>query len=815
MQVSIKWLKDYIDFDWTAEELADRFTMAGVPVENVIHADEGLDKVITGRIEQIEAHPDSDHLQVCQMNVGTGENIQIITGAQNVREGQIVPVAMIGAKLPNGMHIKKGKLRGLPSNGMLCSAGELHLDLSRLTEEEKDGIYILPADTAVGVPVKDVLGLDDVVLEFELTANRGDCFSVFGLVREISVLTGNQPHWPEIAVKEDAAEASADLVNCAIDESAEKLCDRYSARVMENVKIGPSPDWMQQRLESAGIRAINNVVDVTNFVMLELGQPMHAYDYDKIEGHTLTARQAKAGENLHTLDDSSRLAKGDELVIADAAHPAGLAGIMGGLETEITEQTKTVVFEAASFYGPRIRRTARACGLHSEASGRFERGVDVTQTPRALERACQLLQEMGAGTVAKGIVDCYPHPREQVTIDFTAEQINRRLGTQIPGAKMMDILSRLGFEGEEKEGQTECYSVRVPSWRNDCTCMEDLSEEVARIYGFDRIPASMPFGSMMQGKQSEKQSFITKIRHTLVSLGMTEELSFSFTSNELLDKMNVPKDSPLREAIPIMNPLTDDAPLVRTTLLTSIMENTVRNLSRKNTDLKLFDVAPVFHPKQLPMTELPEESVMIVGLITGHREKNGWNQGKEMVDFFDMKGIVEQCLAQLGISKYTVEAGNHFAMHPGKTAFFKKGKEIIATVGELHPKVAENFGLKQKAYVFEMSLAILMKYVPKHFHFDSLPKYPAVERDLALLVDEDAASSALEHVIIQHGGKYFAGVTLFDVYTGKQVAKGKKSLAFSLKYQSKDRTLTDEEVDKSFQNIVKALKDGFGAELRS
>ena len=494
MQVSIKWLKDYIDFDWSAEELADRFTMAGVPVENVIRADEGLDHVVTGRIEEIAPHPDSDHLQVCQMNVGGKERIQIITGAQNVAQGQIVPVAMVGAHLPNGMHIKKGKLRGLPSNGMLCSAGELHLDLTKLTEEEKDGIYILPSDTPVGVPAKDVLGLDDVVLEFELTANRGDCFSVLGLVREIAVLTGNEPKWPVIRCEEDDAAKTADLIQTGIE--ATDLCDRFSVRMVKNVKVAPSPEWMQQRLEGAGIRAINNVVDVTNFVMLELGQPMHAYDYDEITGHTLTARRAKAGENLHTLDDSSRVAKGEELVIADSEHPAGLAGIMGGLESEVTEKTTTVVFEAASFYGPSIRRTARACGLHSEASGRFERGVDVTNTPRALERACQLLQEMGACTVTQGIVDCYPQPKTPVTIDFTAAQINGRLGTELPGSRMVEILTKLGFTIEET-GEA-CYRATVPSWRNDCTYMEDLSEEIARIYGFDNIAGTTPFGRMMQ-----------------------------------------------------------------------------------------------------------------------------------------------------------------------------------------------------------------------------------------------------------------------------------------------------------------------------
>ncbi|MCR5757945.1 MAG: phenylalanine--tRNA ligase subunit beta [Selenomonas sp.] len=809
MQVSIKWLNDYIKFNETAEELADKYTMAGVPVENVIRADEGLDKVVTGRIEKLEAHPDSDHLQICQMNVGEKELVQIITGAQNVAEGQVVPVAMVGAHLPNGLHIKKGKLRGLPSNGMLCSAEELKMDLTKLTAEEKDGIYILPADTPVGVPAKDVLGLDDVVLEFELTANRADCFSVVGLVREAAVLTGNEPHYPEISVKEDDEAKAADMIKIGIDSD---LCDRFAARVIKNVKVGPSPEWMQQRLEGAGIRAINNVVDVTNFVMVELGQPMHAYDYDEVAGHSLTARLAKAGENLHTLDDSSRIAKGTELVIADSEKPAGLAGVMGGLESEVTEKTTTIVLEAASFNGASIRRTSRACGLHSEASGRFERGVDVTAIPRALDRACQLLQNMGACTVTQGIVDVYPNKKAQTEIHYTAEQINDRLGTQLSAAKMMDILSSLGF-GVQTEG--EGFVAQVPSWRNDCTCMEDLSEEISRIYGFDNIAPTLPWGAVMQGKQSPRQDFIDKIKEILVGLGMTEELSFSFTNTDLLDKMLVPADSELRQAVPIMNPLTDDYPLVRTSLLTSIMENAVRNFSRKNMDLRLFDVAPVFFPKALPVTEQPEEVMKLVGLLTGRRNPVGWNQGNDMLDFYDMKGLVEELLASLSISKYSVEAGEHFALHPGKTAFFKKGREVIATLGELHPQAAENFGIKQKVYLFEMDVEVLMKYTAKNFHFDSLPKFPATSRDLAIVVDKDAEAGQIEQVITKKGGKYFKSVTLFDVYTGEHVSAGKKSLAFNLQFQSKDKTLTDEEADSAFQNILKAVEKQFGAELRA
>lgn len=811
MQVSIKWLHDYIDFTETAEELADKLTMAGVPVENVIRADEGLEKVITGRIEKLEPHMNSDHLQICTMNVGQDKPIIIVTGAQNVAEGQIVPVAMIGAHLPNGLKISKGKLRGVVSMGMLCSAGELKLDLTKLTDEEKDGIYILPADTPVGIQVKDVLGLDDVVLEFELTANRGDCFSVFGLVREVAVLTGNTPKWPVIQAKEDDEAKAAELIRIGIE--AEDLCDRFSARVLKNVRIAPSPEWMQQRLEGAGIRAINNVVDVTNFVMVELGQPMHAYDYDEIAGKSLTARRAAAGEELHTLDDSTRKAKGDELVIADSEKAAGLAGVMGGLETEVTEKTTTVVLEAASFNGPSIRRTSRACGLHSEASGRFERGVDVTKTERALERAAQLLQDMGACTVTRGIVDVYPAPKDVTRVAFTTAQINRRLGTELPGTKMAEILESLGFGVEAAGGDS--YLVTVPSWRNDVTYMEDLSEEVARIYGFDNIQSSTPYGSVMQGRQSERQNFVDRIKAVLTSLGMDEELSFAFTHPSMFDKLNIPADSELRKAIPIMNPLTDEYPLVRTTLLSSIFENTARNFSRKNEDIRLFEVAPVFYPKALPVTEQPDEVLKLAGLITGRRSSVGWNQSNELVDFYDLKGIVEELLANLSISKYTVETGEHYAMHPGKTAVFKKGREVIATLGEVHPAVAEALGITKKMYIFEMDVATLMKYTALNFHYEALPKYPAISRDLAVLVDAAVEAGAIEKTIAKNAGKHFKGVCLFDVYTGKQIGEGKKSLAFTMQFQSKDKTLTDEEADTAFQNILTAVQKEYGAELRA
>lgn len=810
MQVSIKWLKDYIDFTETPEQLADKLTMAGIPVENVVDPGEGLEKVVTGRIEKLEPHQNSDHLQICTMNVGLAENIIIVTGAQNVAEGQVVPVAMVGAHLPNGMKISKGKLRGVASNGMLCSAQELKLDLEKLPEEQKTGIFILPSDTPVGIPAKDVLGLNDVVLEFELTANRADCFSVFGLVREIAAITGNKPHFPEIKVNEDDNTKLNDIFSVEIADP--DLCSRFSTRMLKNVKIGPSPEWMQQRLEGAGIRSINNVVDVTNFVMIELGHPMHAYDYDKITGKKLIARRAIEGEELHTLDDTSRKAKGEMLVIADSEKAAGLAGIMGGFETEITDTTTTVVLESADFYGPCIRRTARACGLSSEASGRFERGVDSETTIKALDRAAQLLQEMGACTVCKGIVDVYPNPKQANYVTFTPEQINNHLGTNIAKDVMLNIITSVGFDVTKDENDE--ITVKVPSWRNDVTCMADISEEIARLHGFDKIKSTLPNGVSMQGTQSAKQTFIDKVKASLSSQGLYETISFALTNEETFNKLNIPQDSPLRKAVPIMNPLSDEYPLVRTTLLSSIFDNLARNLARKNDDVALFEVGSVFFPKALPVTELPDEVVKIAGAITGRRNAQGWNQTNDMVDFYDAKGIIEELLANLRVTRYTVETGTHYAMHPGKTALFKKGRDVIATVGEVHPAVLSAYGITKPVYIFELDATIVMKYMAKDLKYKALPKYPATSRDLAMLVDVDVNAADIEKAMTKAAGQNLTQITLFDVYTGKQVEEGKKSLAFSLTFQSNDKTLTDAEIDPAIEKIVAKLQKDFNANLR-
>lgn len=809
MQISMTWLHDYLDFTESAKELAEKYTMAGVPVENVKENGQGLENVVVGRIAHLEPNPNSDHLLVCQLDVGAERLIQIQTGASNVFAGAKVPVALPGAHLPNGVHIKKGKMRGLASDGMLCSASELGLPLEGLPEEQQHGIYILPENAVVGQNVKEALKLDEAILEFELTANRADCFSAWGLAREASVLTGNPLHLPAIQVKEEAEGELVQLLNVRIEDA---LCTRFSARILKDVHIGPSPAWMQQRLEGAGIRAINNIVDVTNFVMVELGQPMHAYDYDTLAGHTLIARKAQADEKLTTLDKVDRTLKGTELVIADTEKAAGLAGVMGGLATEVTEQTRTVVLEAAVFNGANVRHTSRALGLRSEASGRFERGIDATGTTRALNRAAQLLVDMGAAKAVAGIVDVYPQPQSAHEVSFTAQEINHRLGTEISAEEMRRILEALGFAITT---QADSMTAKVPSWRNDVSGMEDISEEIARIHGFDKIPSTLPWGEALEGEQSPALHLVDTLRETLCGLGMTETRSFSFMQPATLDKMRVPEDSPLRHAIPILNPLTDEYPLVRTNLLVSVLENASRNFSRKNEDLRLFEIAPAFFPKALPVTEQPEERLELVGFMSGRRAPASWAWSNEEVDFFDMKGIVENLFQTLHIDKWEEVPSEHFALHPGKTLCMKKGKEVLATIGELHPAVAEAMDIHKRAQVFLIDVQTLAKYVAKHIKSAPLPKYPAMERDIAILVDNKTRAADLYRTIAKSAGKIFAGANLFDVYEGKQAGIGKKSLAFRILFQSQERTLTDDEADKAVQNILQALEKTFDAKLRT
>jgi len=808
MRASIKWIKDYVDFSQTPEELADMLTMAGVPVEGIEYLGQGIEQVVTGRIVDLSPHSNADKLQVCKMDVG-GVLITVVTGATNVSRGDIVPVALVGAKLPTGLEIQAADFRGVQSQGMLCSTEELNMDSKIVPPEAREGIYILPADTPVGVDIRSALGLDDVVLEFELTPNRADCFSIIGLAREVAVLTGGTMRKPMLNLKEQGGEKAAGLAAITIQEPS--LCPRFTARVFNNVKIGPSPRWLQQRIQAAGMRPINNVVDVTNFVMLEMGQPMHAYDYNLVSRHSIIVRMANHGERLTTLDGVRRDLTPDMLVIADAVQVVGLAGVMGGLSTEVTPSTKNVLLEAASFHGPSIRRTSRALGLRSEASGRFERGIDTSNIIRAQDRAAELLEGMGACQVHPGVIDAYPifHLPKQVT--FTPAAINAYLGIDLPKDQMVDILKLLEFDVEQK---VDKILVTVPTWRGDVTGPSDISEEIARIYGYDNIPSTTPYGRVLRGDQRYIQTLADQTRDVLTGLGFNEIISFSFTHPATFDKLNIPAESELRQAVPVLNPITDEFPLLKTTLLGGVLQTVVNNLAQRNDDLAIYELGAVYQPQSLPITTLPEEPLMLCGALSGKRYGLSWNQSREMMDFYDAKGTVEALLEKLGVSDYEVIPGEYLAMHPGKCALFLKDGELIAAVGEAHPKVLDAYGLSRQVCLFEICMAQIEKHAALIGKYQPLPRFPAITRDLAVVLPESVPAAEATAAIAKSGGELLTDLRLFDVYTGEPVPAGFRSLAFSLVFRAADRTLTDEEVEQYHQQIMAHLEATLSAKLR-
>lgn len=809
MQASLNWLKDYVDIKDTPEVLAEKLTMAGVPVERIEYLGTGIKNVVTGKIVEINHHPDADKLWICKVDVGT-EVLTIVTGAQNVRQGHIVPVALVGAELPSGLKIKKAKLRGIESAGMLCSSTELNLDPKTLAPSEREGILILSSEVSIGQDIKSVLGLDDVILEFELTPNRADCFSMLGLAREIAVLTGAAVKKPILNVKETGTDKVQNLVKVTIEEPL--LCSRFCTRVLKNVKVQASPFWMQKRLRAAGMRPINNVVDVTNFVMLEMGQPMHAYDYDLVGRHHLVVRRAKENEPLTTLDGVKRTLNEEMLIISDESQAVGIAGVMGGLATEVTQNTTSVILEAASFNSASVRRTSRALGLRSEASGRFERGVDTANSIRALDRAAQLLESMGACSVCPGIVDSYSQVMLPKQISFTVKEINEYLGTQIAGETMVNILQKLEF-GIEKFG--EKILATVPTWRSDVTCVADISEEIARINGYDNIPSTVPIGPMLQGGQSDIDNIINEVRDILIGIGYNEAICFSFMNLRQLDKIRISEDDSLRKAVSILNPITDDFSHMRTTLIPGILETIVRNIARKNDDVKIFEAGKVYLPKSLPIQDFVTEKYKLVGAVTGKESEVSWNMTLGEVDFYSAKGVVEAVLRKMGIENYIFVRAEYPYLHPGKCAKVKIGDDILGFVGELHPEVQSKFELSKKVYLFELDLDLINKHAVLIPRYKQLPKYPAITRDLALIMPLEVSASELVANVKASAGKYLETVKIFDIYTGEQVAKGCKSVALSLMFRNPEKTLTDEEVDNDVNNTVEYLDKTLAAKLRS
>ena len=806
MKASLQWMNEYVPLDLNrpAQELADELTQAGIPVEEVLSMDPGLKKIYTGKIVEITKHPDADKLQVCQVQCLSedGEEItkQIVTAATNVAVGQIVPVAYHKSRLADGTEIKKGKLRGVVSEGMFCSVAEFGISSDLVRPEEAQGIYIFPEGTPIGLDIKEALMLDDTVYEFELTANRADCFSMVGLSREFGIMTNQKALFPVIMVNENG-ESIEGKASVAIE--AHDLCTRFTSRLVTNVTIEPSPLWMQNRLRNSGIRPINNVVDVTNYVMLELGQPMHAYDYDCVADHTLIARRAKAGETLTTLDGNERELNESMLIIADTKGPIGVAGVMGGLTSEVTDKTTNVLFEAAVFNGPSIRRTSKALGMRSEASGRFERGVNHKYTAYAIDRAAQLLQQICPSCkVSVGVIDVYPEPVEQRTVTFTAEQINDYLGTSIEKDRMVDILTKLEF-GITESGDT--IEALVPTWRDDVTGMPDIAEEVARIVSYDNIAPTIPVAILSSGGMTPKKALTKEVTHYLAHAGLSQIITFSFMHKDGLTNMMLPEGDSRYTAIPILNPISEEFPYMRTTLVPAVIEAAKRNIAQQNKDLWLFETANVYEPKALPLTEVPHERPMACGIMMGKVTEAAWNQAQRETDFYDVKGVVDGLLAKLGLTQYDIQPSSESYYHPGVSAHYTVNGVTIANYGELHPQVVKNFDLSGKVYMFEIDLEAVLSIIVPPFRYQSFSKFPGTSRDLAIVAPVSVTSGDIVALIKEHGGEYLESVSIFDVYEGEHIEAGYRSLAYNLQFRSMEGTLNDEDIDGAIQAIIDAL----------
>lgn len=806
MKASLQWMNEYVPLDLNrpAQELADELTQAGIPVEEVLSMDPGLKKIYTGKIVEITKHPDADKLQVCQVQCLSedGEDItkQIVTAATNVAVGQIVPVAYHKSRLADGTEIKKGKLRGVVSEGMFCSVAEFGISSDLVRPEEAQGIYIFPEGTPIGLDIKEALMLDDTVYEFELTANRADCFSMVGLSREFGIMTNQKALFPVIMVNENG-ESIEGKASVAIE--AHDLCTRFTSRLVTNVTIEPSPLWMQNRLRNSGIRPINNVVDVTNYVMLELGQPMHAYDYDCVADHTLIARRAKAGETLTTLDGNERELNESMLIIADTKGPIGVAGVMGGLTSEVTDKTTNVLFEAAVFNGPSIRRTSKALGMRSEASGRFERGVNHKYTAYAIDRAAQLLQQICPSCkVSVGVIDVYPEPVEQRTVTFTAEQINDYLGTSIEKDRMVDILTKLEF-GITESGDT--IEALVPTWRDDVTVMPDIAEEVARIVSYDNIAPTIPVAILSSGGMTPKKALTKEVTHYLAHAGLSQIITFSFMHKDGLTNMMLPEGDNRYTAIPILNPISEEFPYMRTTLVPAVIEAAKRNIAQQNKDLWLFETANVYEPKSLPLTEVPHERPMACGIMMGKVTEAAWNQAQRDTDFYDVKGVVDGLLAKLGLTQYNIQPSSESYYHPGVSAHYTVNGVTIANYGELHPQVVKNFDLSGKVYMFEIDLEAVLSITVPPFRYQSFSKFPGTSRDLAIVAPVSVTSGDIVALIKEHGGEYLESVSIFDVYEGEHIEAGYRSLAYNLQFRSMEGTLNDEDIDGAIQAIIDAL----------
>ncbi|PLX98936.1 MAG: phenylalanine--tRNA ligase subunit beta [Desulfuromonas sp.] len=801
MVVTYNWLKEFVDFDLSPEELSHRLTMAGLEVDAMEKTGAGLESVVVAHLLSVERHPDADRLTVCRVNAGA-EELQIVCGATNHKTGDYVALARVGTVLPGDFKIKKSKIRGQVSEGMLCSEKELGLS------EEASGIMILPNDLNVGQPFFEATGLADVRYEIGLTPNRADCLSVVGVAREVAAMVGQPLQIPQPVVKEEGGpieqETSVDIVDA--DKGP-----RYMARLIKGVEIGPSPDWLVRRLESVGVRAINNVVDITNYVMMELGHPLHAFDFSLLRGQKIIVR-CPGETKFTTLDDQEHQLIGSDLAICDAESPVALAGIMGGQNSEIQPNTTDVLLESAYFEPVSIRRTSKRLGIHSESSHRFERGADVNMVPIALDRAASLIAELAGGKVAKGAIDAYPKEISEKQVSITLEKTNRLLGLNLNLDQIASMLGSIGLD-IVKDASADSLSVVIPTFRPDLEREVDLIEEIARLNGYDNIPVTMPSGESVDHPASEHQAVVRRLREVMVADGFSEVINYSFISPTAYDQINLSADDARRENVAVMNPLTEEQSVMRTSLLPSLLENVVRNHSYRSLDLSLFEIRPVFRPVE--NEELPYEPTFISGVMSGRREPFGWSQVGDAFDFYDLKGIVESLLAAARIEdiSWRVDQSEPY-LHPGKSCSVYSAEIRLGVLGEIHPNVLDNYDLKDAVYAFELDVEELIKASTGRISFSQISRFPDVFRDSAFLFDDEISAEKILTTINSARGKLVESVNLFDVYRGKGVPEDKKSIAIRVRYRSSERTLTDEEINKAHNRIVKTIEKQLGAQLR-
>ena len=804
MNTSLSWIKRYVpDLDVTAQEYTDAMTLSGTKVEGYERLDADLENIVIGQIEKIEKHPDADKLIVCQVNVGK-EVIQIVTGAPNVKEGDKIPVVLPGGrvagshdgkKTPGGVQIKAGKLRGVDSYGMMCSIEELGSTREMYPEAPEYGIYIFPEDAVVGESAIKALGLDDVIFEYEITSNRVDCYSVLGIAREAAATFGKKFLPPQVKVTGNQEDAH-DYVKVTVED--QKLCPRYCARVVKNVKIGPSPKWMQRCLAANGIRPINNLVDITNYVMEEYGQPMHAYDLDTIANHEIIVRRAKNGEKFVTLDGQERIMDEDVLMICDGEKAVGIGGIMGGENSMITDHVQNVLFEAACFDGPNIRRSAKRIGLRTDASGKFEKGLDPNNAQAAIDRACQLMEELGAGEVVGGMVDVCCETRQPVRIPFEPEKINSLLGTDLSAEQMLKYLAdvELAYDQESNE-------IVVPTFRQDVLRTADVAEEVARFYGYDNIPTTLPSGEATTGKLPFKLRIEETARDVAEYCGFSQGYCYSFESPKVFDKLLLDPEDTLRNAITILNPLGEDFSIMRTISLNGMLTSLATNYNRRNKNVRLYELGNIYLPESLPLTQLPQERMMFTLGMYGDG------------DFFDMKGVVEEFLDKVGMDKKKdcdPKAGKNF-LHPGRQALIRYEGEEIGYLGEVHPQVADNYGIGTRVYVAVLDILQVVKFATYDRKYEGIARFPAVNRDISMVVPKDIMVGDIEKMIAQRGGKILEHYELFDIYEGDQIQAGYKSVAYSITFRSKEKTLGEAEVTGAMKKILNGL-ESMGIQLR-